>query len=133
MSSKTKIKCFVVLWYNISLPHSASITNTQTKAYRVDRFSPPVGEAVNDDGQDQEEHGYPKDDADQLLQLRQSASGVAEDEAARPLVRRRAAVEPDRGICECIPEVNTNQHAHVDMRHEFFTDHNWNIIRMQTG
>lgn len=80
------------------------------------RYSPLVGAAVDDDGQDRDEHGHPTTDGNQLLRLRQSASEITGEHAAVPGVRGRAAATEEREICECIPTVNTNQHVHVDMK-----------------
>lgn len=36
---------------------------------------------------------------------------------------RACSCRPCREICECIPKVNTNQHAHVDMKQCFTETH----------
>lgn len=83
---------------------------------RARRYSPLAGAAVDDDGQDRDEHGHPTTDGNQLLRLRQSVSEIADEHAAVSGVRGRAAAREEREICECIPMVNTNQHVHVDMK-----------------
>lgn len=47
---------------------------------------------------------------------------VADEEAAVAAVRRRAAAEEHREACECIPEGNTNRHAHADMIQHYYKD-----------
>lgn len=57
------------------------------------RLSPLVDNAVNDDGQGNDEHESPKADGDELLQLRRAANVVREDEAAFAAVRGWAAAD----------------------------------------
>ena len=61
--------------------------------------SPLIGKAVKQDGQDEDEHGRPEADADQLLQLGQGASGLVDEEAAGAAVRGSAAADRTQG-CE---------------------------------
>lgn len=125
MLETTKISNPSLCIYTITEPPSiinVHALNVLHASYPRFRFSPPVDAAEDGDGQGEDEHEDAHADGDHLVQVHLRASVVADEEAAVAAVRRRAAAEGHGEARECIPEGDTNRHAHADMMQRYYKD-----------